>query len=78
MKKDTLFYNIFDRLIVKHPLIQSHAGIAHSLGGNKKLIDKFVVFYGISTFVAHLKPNPVHIYIYIYIYIYIWTGFGIK
>ena len=29
-----------------------------------------VWFYGISTVVGYLKPNPVYIYIYIYIYIY--------
>ena len=32
----------------------------------------FVGFYGISTLVGHLKPNPLYIYIYIK---YIWFGF---
>ena len=30
-----------------------------------------VLFYGISTILGYLMPNPVHIYIYIYIYIYV-------
>ena len=43
-----------------------------------------VWFYGISTIVSYLKPNPLYIYIYIYIYIYkcilniydfVWSGF---
>ena len=41
------------------------------------------VFYGLSTLVTYLMPNPHYIYIYIYIYIYVyiyiikyvWVGF---
>ena len=34
-----------------------------------KIIFWLDVFYGISTLVGYLMPNPVYIYIYIYIYI---------
>ena len=30
-------------------------------------------FYGISTIIGYLMPNPIYIYIYIYIYM-IWFG----
>ena len=36
-----------------------------------KLHDDWLVgaFYGMSTFISYLIPNPVYIYIYIYIYL---------
>ena len=39
------------------------------IGERGQNADSLIGFYGISTIVGYLMPNPVHIYIYIYIYI---------
>ena len=45
------------------------------------MVGWLVLFYGISTRIGYLKPNPIYIYIYIYIYvcvcIYVYIYFNL-